>query len=161
MTMQRHILVVEGCNALRRLVCEVLTVGGLTKFTQVGTHKEALSALRACKVDLLIIAHQIDGDSCLDAIGLIRAGEAGCKKKLPIIVLGSPMANEDGADSWTLHASATTFVALPLHMRTLLPPVFDALRGAPERSERNVTLAGLARLLMAKTGRILAPAESV
>ena len=159
MTTQRHILVVEGCNALRRLVCEVLTMGGLTKFTLVGTHKEALSVLRACKVDLLIIAHQIDGITCLDPIGLIRAGEAGCKKKLPIIVLGSPTANEDRADSWDLHASATTFVALPFHMRTLLPPVFDALRGVPEKSERKVTLAGLARLLMVKTGRILAPAE--
>jgi DNA-binding response OmpR family regulator len=159
MTTQRHILVVEGCSALRRLVCEVLTVGGLTKFTQVGTHKEALSVLRACKVDLLIIAHRINGISRLDPIGLIRAGDAGCKKKLPIIVLGSPTANEDGADSWALVASTTTFVALPFHMRTLLPPVFDALRGAAERSERNVTLAGLARLLMVKTGRILAPAE--
>ena len=159
MTTQRHILVVEGCSALRHLVCEVLTMGGLTKFTQVGTHKEALSVLRACKVDLLIIAHRIDGISCLDPIGLIRAGEAGCKKKLPIIVLGSSTANEGMADSWALHAGTTTFVALPFHMRTLLPPVFNALRGAQEKSKQKMTLAGLARLLMVKTGRILAPAE--
>ena len=44
-------------------------------------------------------------------------------------------------------------------MRTLLPPVFNALRGAQEKSKQKMTLAGLARLLMVKTGRILAPAE--
>ena len=42
MTTQRHILVVEGCSALRRLVCEVLTVGGLTKFTQSLIRKSPL-----------------------------------------------------------------------------------------------------------------------
>ncbi len=165
MAAQRHILLADGCGAFRHMVGEILKGAGLSNVTDVGSYKEALSVLRAYKVDLLIIAAEIDGSSGLDQINLIRAGKAGCKKALPVIVLASPSDSNDvahGLHERAMSAGASACMFAPLSMKALIPVVFSALGERIETKKHSGKMLfarpGFSRFLMKKLnvmGRML------
>jgi CheY-like chemotaxis protein len=156
MMLQRHILLADGIDSLRGMTREILRASGYASVTEAKTSKEALSVLRACEIDLLIIASRIEGLSVFEAIGLIRAGKAGCKKKLPVIVLGSPSHDAGAfdviAEAQAIHAGASAHVPMPLSMKKLFPVVHAALYPPVKKHGHKmiVNRPGFSRFLMRK-----------
>ncbi|KIM00464.1 hypothetical protein CCC_02545 [Paramagnetospirillum magnetotacticum MS-1] len=77
--------------------------------------------MSVCEIELLIVASEIEGQSTLDVINLIRAGKARCKKKLPIVVLGSPSHDAEAFEAQPIYSGASAYVAMPLSMKKVTP----------------------------------------
>jgi DNA-binding response OmpR family regulator len=152
MMMQQQILLADGSGSMRGLIHAIMRASGYAGVTEAVNFKEALSVLRACEIELLIVASEIEGQSTLDVINLIRAGKAGCKKKLPIIVLGSPFHDAEAFEAQAIHAGASAYVAMPLSIKKVFPVVHAALHPQVKKNAHKMIVSrpGFSRFLMKK-----------
>ncbi len=124
------VLVADECPLSRAATKAILGLAEIAHVLEVEDCGTAAHHLAHQGCDLLIVDFELGGAYSVDLVRHIRAGRAGCRPDLPVVVLGGTF-DESWLDAYVesqiLHAGATACVVRPLTVRKLLPTVINAL----------------------------------
>ena len=119
-TIPPRILLVDDDPDIVRLVQHILKTHGLGPARQVGTGREALSALEG--IDVVLLDHQLPDTSGLDVLDAIRA-----RPTPPAVVLVTAHGNESLAAT-ALRRGADDYLAKDAALADMLPQILERVR---------------------------------
>lgn len=127
----RKLLIVDANRTVRRLIIDTLGKAGFKDFRESGDGTDALKALNAYRADLIISDIDMEPLSGVQMLSILRQGRArGANRYTPALILSGQ--SHPGAVIEAMEAGASSFLAKPFTMKTLIDRVQTCLRATPE-----------------------------
>jgi len=121
----KHVLIVEDSKAIRSMIRVALEEAGGFIVAEAGNGFEALKALPAQPLDLIITDINMPDINGLELIGYVKSNPA--YSAIPLIIVSTEKSEEDKKRGLSLGASG--YVVKPFRKEDLMSAVAKALEG--------------------------------
>ncbi len=119
-------LIVEDSSTFRELVRMALSLIGISDIREATNGREAIEQIRASHPDIVVMDWMMAELDGLECTRMVRSGEAGVDRNIPIILLTGQHGRE--AAEAAKAAGVTLFMEKPFTMDELYAALSQALR---------------------------------